>query len=153
MFVETVSIEAETPPSTSSAATDTAWPAFQQPRCMTTMCCDVPCCVLVRTSRAEHFTTCKGDRPLFVQFCANNPEIFVASAALVQVGVVGIAVQGSDRGSITSVSSGCNPPNHQSSSCCYRIAARPPTPPPEPAAAAVLYTVTAARLPSSPASQ
>lgn len=34
--------------------------------------------------RAEHFTTCEGDRPLFVQFCANDPDIFVASAALVQ---------------------------------------------------------------------
>lgn len=35
--------------------------------------------------RAEHFTTCQGDRPLFVQFCANDPDTFVAAAKIVQV--------------------------------------------------------------------
>jgi tRNA-dihydrouridine synthase len=34
--------------------------------------------------RAEHFTTCEGDRPLFVQFCANEPHILLASAQLIQ---------------------------------------------------------------------
>uniref|UniRef100_T1J7A8 DUS-like FMN-binding domain-containing protein n=1 Tax=Strigamia maritima TaxID=126957 RepID=T1J7A8_STRMM len=34
--------------------------------------------------RAENFTTCSQDRPLVVQFCANNPEKFVHAAKLVQ---------------------------------------------------------------------
>ncbi|KAL3146164.1 tRNA-dihydrouridine(16/17) synthase [NAD(P)(+)]-like protein [Trebouxia sp. C0010 RCD-2024] len=34
--------------------------------------------------RAEHFTTCPGDRPLFVQFCANNPSTLLQAAELVQ---------------------------------------------------------------------
>jgi hypothetical protein len=65
----------------------------------TVLCRAVLCCVCVLSCRAEHFTTCEGDRPLFVQFCANDPDIFVASAALVQVwgrGAAGCsAVEGS----------------------------------------------------------
>eukprot|EP00882_Tetradesmus_deserticola_P015758 GHRQ01016792.1.p1 GENE.GHRQ01016792.1~~GHRQ01016792.1.p1 ORF type:complete len:339 (+),score=106.38 GHRQ01016792.1:225-1241(+) len=34
--------------------------------------------------RDEHFSTCPGDRPLFVQFCANDPDTFVAAAEIVQ---------------------------------------------------------------------
>lgn len=35
--------------------------------------------------RAENFTTTAEDRPLFVQFCANDPGFFVRAAQLVQV--------------------------------------------------------------------
>jgi tRNA-dihydrouridine synthase 1 len=35
--------------------------------------------------REEHFTTCEGDRPLLVQFCANEPATLAAAAKLVQV--------------------------------------------------------------------
>ncbi|KAF6259714.1 dihydrouridine synthase-domain-containing protein [Scenedesmus sp. NREL 46B-D3] len=34
--------------------------------------------------RDEHFSTCPGDRPLFIQFCANDPDTFVAAAQIVQ---------------------------------------------------------------------
>eukprot|EP00466_Bigelowiella_natans_P006177 jgi/Bigna1/58476/fgenesh1_pm.96_\ len=34
--------------------------------------------------REEHFSTCAEDRPLFVQFCANDPEVFLQAASLVQ---------------------------------------------------------------------
>ena len=34
--------------------------------------------------REEHFTTCAGDRPLMVQFCANEPAILLAAAKLVE---------------------------------------------------------------------
>ncbi|KAK3236500.1 hypothetical protein CYMTET_53364 [Cymbomonas tetramitiformis] len=34
--------------------------------------------------RAEHFTTCPEDRPLFVQFCANDPKTALAAAKLVE---------------------------------------------------------------------
>lgn len=34
--------------------------------------------------REEHFSTCPGDRPLFIQFCANDPDTFVAAAQIVQ---------------------------------------------------------------------
>ena len=34
--------------------------------------------------RAEHFTTCEADRPLLVQFCANEPATLASAAKLVQ---------------------------------------------------------------------
>ncbi|CAI9110213.1 OLC1v1010203C1 [Oldenlandia corymbosa var. corymbosa] len=34
--------------------------------------------------RSEEFTTCKEDRPLFVQFCANNPDTLLAAARRVE---------------------------------------------------------------------
>ena len=34
--------------------------------------------------REATFSTCEGDRPLFVQFCANDPDTFVAAAKKVQ---------------------------------------------------------------------
>ncbi|KAI8471105.1 MAG: dihydrouridine synthase-domain-containing protein [Monoraphidium minutum] len=37
-----------------------------------------------KTYRAEHFTTCAGDRPLFAQFCANDPATLVKAAEGVQ---------------------------------------------------------------------
>ena len=35
-------------------------------------------------SRREEFTTCAEDRPLFAQFCANDPSYLLAAAELVQ---------------------------------------------------------------------
>jgi len=34
--------------------------------------------------RLDNFSSCQGDRPLIVQFCANDPEIFAAAAKLVE---------------------------------------------------------------------
>ena len=34
--------------------------------------------------RGGQFTTCPSDRPLIVQFCANDPDIFAAAARLVE---------------------------------------------------------------------
>jgi tRNA-dihydrouridine synthase len=42
-------------------------------------------CRAVVTRRDEQWSTCPQDRPLFVQFCANDPDVFVASASMVQV--------------------------------------------------------------------
>ncbi|XP_042424971.1 tRNA-dihydrouridine(16/17) synthase [NAD(P)(+)]-like [Zingiber officinale] len=34
--------------------------------------------------RSMEFTTCKGDRPLFVQFCANDPDVLLEAAKIVE---------------------------------------------------------------------
>ncbi|XP_032514007.2 tRNA-dihydrouridine(16/17) synthase [NAD(P)(+)]-like isoform X1 [Danaus plexippus] len=42
--------------------------------------------------RKENFTTCTEDRPLFVQFCGNNPETMAAAAKLVESDCDGIDI-------------------------------------------------------------
>ena len=42
--------------------------------------------------RNEHFTTCEADRPLLTQFCANDPEILLAAAKMVEDHCDGIDV-------------------------------------------------------------
>lgn len=37
--------------------------------------------------RAEHLSTCPADRPLFVQFCANDPEVLLRAARHVDGGM------------------------------------------------------------------
>jgi len=37
-----------------------------------------------RLLRKEEFSTCPEDRPLFAQFCANDPEVFLSAARLIQ---------------------------------------------------------------------
>jgi hypothetical protein len=40
--------------------------------------------------REEHFTTCTEDRPLLVQFCANDPDILAGAAKLVEAACDGV---------------------------------------------------------------
>lgn len=42
--------------------------------------------------RAEHFTTCPEDRPLLAQFCANDPDILLAAAKIVEPYVDGVDI-------------------------------------------------------------
>jgi tRNA-dihydrouridine synthase 1 len=37
-----------------------------------------------KTYIEKNFTTCKEDRPLFVQFCANDPDVLLKAAKLVE---------------------------------------------------------------------
>lgn len=38
----------------------------------------------------EHFTTCETDRPLLAQFCANDPQVLLRAARLVEPYVDGV---------------------------------------------------------------
>ena len=42
--------------------------------------------------RKKHFTTNEGDRPLFVQFCANDPDVLLSAAKLVEDSCDAVAI-------------------------------------------------------------
>lgn len=48
--------------------------------------------VEVPSYRAEHFTTCKDDRPVLAQFCANDPQVLLAAAKYVEPYVDGVDI-------------------------------------------------------------
>lgn len=49
-----------------------------------------PCAAVVGYCRAEQFSSCAADRPVLAQFCANDPDVFLAAAQLVAPHVDGV---------------------------------------------------------------